>query len=245
MPAPQPNNNDDRLLRGIGRWALTAFAINLTVGSGILGLPARIQALVGNYSVPIIIACGLLMALIALCFAEVGSRFDRTGGPQLYASQALGSTVGFTVGWLLWISRIGSCAAVSNLAVDYGKVLWPQLAHPGVRALAITLLVLGYTWINIRGIRQTAAVNTTFTVLKIVPLVAFVAIGLFFVDPQALQLDSLPATDGSIYRAAARRLRLRGLRWHHGAGRRSPRPATLGAVCHPRSRSAASSCCTR
>lgn len=194
MPAPQTNNNDDRLLRGIGRWALTAFAINLTVGSGILGLPARIQALVGNYSVPIIIACGLLMALIALCFAEVGSRFDRTGGPQLYASQALGSTAGFTVGWLLWISRIGSCAAVSNLAVDYGKVLWPQLAHPGVRALAITLLVLGYTWINIRGIRQTAAVNTTFTVLKIVPLVAFVAIGLFFVDPQALQLDSLPAT---------------------------------------------------
>ena len=184
MPAPQPNNTDDRLLRGIGRWALTAFAINLTVGSGILGLPAKIQALVGNYSVPIIVACGLLMALIALCFAEVGSRFDRTGGPQLYASQALGATAGFTVGWLLWISRIGSCAAVSNLAVDYGKVLWPQLAHPGIRALAITLLVLGYTWINIRGIRQTAAVNTTFTVLKIVPLVAFVAIGLFFVEPR-------------------------------------------------------------
>lgn len=193
MPATPSDNADDRLLRGIGRWALTAFAINLTVGSGILGLPARIQALVGNYSVLIIIACGLLMALIALCFAEVGSRFDRTGGPQLYASQALGSTAGFTVGWLLWISRIGSCAAVSNLAVDYGKVLWPQLAHPGVRALAITLLVLAYTWINVRGIRQTAAVNTTFTVLKIVPLVVFVAIGLFFVEPQALQLDALPA----------------------------------------------------
>jgi len=195
VPSLPTNNTDDRLLRGIGRWALTAFAINLTVGSGILGLPARIQALVGNYSVPIIIACGLLMALIALCFAEVGSRFDRTGGPQLYASQALGPTSGFTVGWLLWISRIGSCAAVSNLAVDYGKVLWPQLAHPGIRALAITLLVLGYTWINIRGIRQTAAVNTTFTVLKIVPLVAFVAVGLFFVDPQALRLDALPATE--------------------------------------------------
>jgi APA family basic amino acid/polyamine antiporter len=194
VSSPSPISADDRLLRGIGRWALTAFAINLTVGSGILGLPAKIQALVGNYSVPVIIACGLLMALIALCFAEVGSRFDRTGGPQLYASQALGSTAGFAVGWLLWISRIGSCAAVSNLAVDYGKVLWPQLAHPGVRALSITLLVLGYTWINIRGIRQTAAVNTTFTLLKIVPLVAFVAIGLFFVEPQAMQLGALPAT---------------------------------------------------
>lgn len=194
MPALHANSADDRLLRGISRWALTAFAINLTVGSGILGLPAKIQALVGNYSVAVIMACGLLMALIALCFAEVGSRFDRSGGPQLYATLALGPTAGFTVGWLLWISRIGSCAAVSNLAVDYGKVLWPQLAHPAVRALGITLLVLGYTWINIRGIRQTAAVNTAFTVLKIVPLAGFVAIGVFFVEPQALHLDQLPAT---------------------------------------------------
>jgi APA family basic amino acid/polyamine antiporter len=194
VPAPDVTSADERLLRGVSRWALTAFAINLTVGSGILGLPAKIQALVGNYSVLVIVACGLLMALIALCFAEVGSRFDRTGGPQLYATLTLGPAVGFAVGWLLWISRIGSCAAVSNLAVDYGKVLWPQLAQPAVRAVAITALVLGYTWINIRGIRQTAAVNTTFTVLKIVPLVGFVAVGLFFVNPQALQLGELPAS---------------------------------------------------
>jgi len=192
VPDPAAPSADTRLLRGISRWALTAFAINLTVGSGILGLPAKIQALVGNYSLIVMFACGLLMALIALCFAEVGSRFDRSGGPHLYATLAIGQTAGFAVGWLLWISRIGSCAAVSNLAVDYGKVLWPQLAHPGVRALSIAALVLGYTWINIRGIRQTAAVNTTFTVLKLVPLLAFVAIGLFFVDPQALHPDRLP-----------------------------------------------------
>ena len=61
MPTPV-HSADDRLLRGVSRWALTAFAINLTVGSGILGLPARIQALVGNYSVIVIVACGLLMA---------------------------------------------------------------------------------------------------------------------------------------------------------------------------------------
>jgi APA family basic amino acid/polyamine antiporter len=193
VTSPHALSADSRLLRGISRWALTAFAINLTVGSGILGLPAKIQALVGNYSFVVIFSCGLLIAMIALCFAEVGSRFDRSGGPQLYATQAFGAPAGFTVGWLLWISRIGSCAAVSNLAVDYGKVLWPQLAHPGMRALSIVALVLGYTWINIRGIRQTTAVNTTFTILKIVPLVGFVAVGLFFVEPQALRPENLPA----------------------------------------------------
>src|SRR5688572_28492455 len=151
------------------------------------------QALVGNYSILVMIGCGLLMACIALCFAEVASRFDRTGGPQFYASQAMGPVAGFSVGWLLWISRVGSCAAVSNLAVDYGKVLWPALSQPFVRAAAISALVLAYTWINIRGIRQTAAVNTGFTELKIVPPVAFVAIGLAFVDPAALTLPEPPA----------------------------------------------------
>jgi basic amino acid/polyamine antiporter, APA family len=186
VPETRAPSADERLLRGISRWALTAFAINLTVGSGILGLPARIQALVGDYSVLVIFGCGLLMALIALCFAEVGSRFDRSGGPHLYATLAIGPTAGFAVGWLLWISRIGSCAAVSNLAVDYGRVLWTQLAHPGVRAFSIATLVAGYTWINIRGIRQAAAVNTLFTILKLVPLLGFVAAGLFFVEPRAI-----------------------------------------------------------
>jgi amino acid transporter len=184
---------DQQLIRGISRWALTAFAINLTVGSGILGLPAKMQALVGNYSILVMIGCGLLMACIALCFAEVASRFDRTGGPQYYASQALGPVAGFSVGWLLWISRIGTCAAVSNLAVDYGKVLWPALSQPFVRATAIGALVVAYTWINILGIRQMTAVNSGFTVLKILPLVAFVAVGLSVVDPATLTLSEPPA----------------------------------------------------
>src|SRR5262249_37159427 len=133
---------DSQLIRGIGRWALTAFTINLTVGSGIFGLPARIQALVGNYSVLVIVACGLLMALSARGFADIGRRFDRSGGPQLYASTAFGPAAGFTVGWLLWLSRLGTCAAVSALLVDYAKTLWPGAGNPWARSLIITLLVL-------------------------------------------------------------------------------------------------------
>jgi hypothetical protein len=80
MLSVQPLNADNSLIRDIGPWALTAFAINMTVGAGIFGLPARIQALVGNHIVVVVIICGLLIALIALCFAEIGSRFDRSGG---------------------------------------------------------------------------------------------------------------------------------------------------------------------
>ena len=190
-PTPPPRA-DGRLIRGIGRWALTAFTINITIGSGIFGLPARIQALVGTYSVLVIVGCGLLMTLIALCFAEVGSRFDRSGGPQLYASTAFGPAAGFMVGWCLWLSRLGTCAAVSALLVDYAGTLWSQASQPVGRAAIITLLALAYAWINVRGIKQTAAVSTAFTVSKLIPLVAFVAVGLWYFQPDALRLGSPP-----------------------------------------------------
>jgi APA family basic amino acid/polyamine antiporter len=193
-----PSTGEERLVRGIGRWALVAFILNLTIGSGILGLPARLQALVGNYSILVIVICGLVITLIALCFAEIGSRFDRTGGPQLYASTAFGPLVGFVVGWLLWISRLGTCAAVSNLLVDYGTVLVADASQALVRAGIISALVLAYTWINIRGIRQTAAVSTAFSVCKVIPLGAFAIVGLFFIDSQRLHFGVLPsATDVS------------------------------------------------
>lgn len=193
MQVTPPPSADSQLIRGIGRWALTAFTINLTVGSGIFGLPARIQALVGNYSVLVIVGCGVLMALIALCFAEVGSRFDRSGGPQLYATTAFGPAAGFTVGWLLWLSRLGTCAAVSALLVDYAGTLWAQASQLIGRTIIITLLVLAYTWINVRGIKQTAAVSTAFTVSKLIPLIALVAVGLWFLDADALQLGATPS----------------------------------------------------
>src|SRR5687767_15320798 len=93
------NKPDEGLVRGIRRWDLVAIVINAIIGAGIFGLPARVYALIGSYSIIAFVACALVVALIILCFAEVGSRFDATGGPYLYAREAFGSTVGFEVGW--------------------------------------------------------------------------------------------------------------------------------------------------
>ena len=193
MPSAERGLSGPGLIRAIGPWALAAFAINATIGAGIFGLPARIEALVGHYSILVILLCGALIGLIALCFAEIGSRFDRSGGPQLYASITFGPVAGFSVGWMFWISRVTSCAAIVNLLVDYGVLLWAPFGDALARALVITGVVAGYTWINVRGIRQATAVSTTFTIAKLVPLVGFVVVGLFFVEPTA----ALPARPGA------------------------------------------------
>jgi amino acid transporter len=54
------------------------------------------------------------------------------------------------------------------------------------------MVVLAYACVNIRGIRQTAAVSTAFTVSKLIPLLVFATVGLFFIEPQSLHVGSLP-----------------------------------------------------
>src|SRR3990170_4577829 len=114
------------LRRELGRWDLTAIGVNQVIGSAIFLLPADVATSVGAWGPLAFLAVGLLSLSIALCFAEAGSRFDRTGGPILPARAAFGRFTGFEVGWLLWFSRVTSHASVVNgltLALGF---YWPS-----------------------------------------------------------------------------------------------------------------------
>jgi amino acid transporter len=112
-----PESDPPRLRREIGRWDLTGLMINATIGAGILGLPGQVFALVGSWGVVVCLAGGILMALIATCLAEVGSRFNRTGGVYVYVTAAFGAQPGLVVGVLTVVSRLLSFAGIANLAV--------------------------------------------------------------------------------------------------------------------------------
>jgi amino acid transporter len=91
----------------------------VTVGAGILKLPSDVQKVVGNYSLPAFVVCAVIIGLIALCFAEVGSRFSGTGGPYLYARKTFGPTLAFLVGWLMWMTRLAGFATLAHVFVAY------------------------------------------------------------------------------------------------------------------------------
>jgi amino acid transporter len=46
-----------------------AITINGVIGAGIFGLPAKVYALIGSYSLIAFVACALVVTLIILCFA--------------------------------------------------------------------------------------------------------------------------------------------------------------------------------
>ena len=185
---------DADLVRGIRRWDLVAITINGIIGAGIFGLPSKVYALIGTYSLIAFVACALVVALIILCFAEVGSRFDETGGPYLYAREAFQPAVAFEIGWLFWLVRITAFAANCNLLINYLSFFWTSAASPLWRASIIVLVVIVLAIINLLGIRQAAIVSNLFTVGKLVPIIIFIAAGLFLLNPQAYTFGPTPST---------------------------------------------------
>lgn len=180
------------LVRGIRRWDLVALTVNIIVGAGIFGLPAKIYGLTGAWSVLAYLVCAVLATLIILCFAEVGSRFVETGGPYLYTRVAFGPVIGFEVGWLLWLARLTGFGALCNLLLGYLSFFWPGAAFGWTRALVITVAVIALTAVNVIGVREAALVSNLFTVGKIAPLLLFVVAGLFFLNPQPFTTHPVP-----------------------------------------------------
>ena len=180
------------LVRGIRRWDLVAITINGIIGAGIFGLPSKVYSLIGTYSLIAFVACALVVALIILCFAEVGSRFEETGGPYLYARKAFGATVGFEIGWLMWLARLTAFAANCNLMVNYLSYFWTPATSSFWRPTIIVLMVVALAAINLLGVRQAALVGNAFTIGKLVPIIIFIAAGLFFLQPQAYTFGPSP-----------------------------------------------------
>jgi amino acid transporter len=134
----------------------------------------------------------LASLLIALSFAEVSSRFDATGGPYLYTRAAFGRFAAFEVGWMQWVTRTVSWAAVINvLATALGFYL-PALTSGWPRILLISAIIVTIAIINVRGIRLSSFVLNVLTIGKLVPLVVFVAVGVFFIDPGRLTPGPAP-----------------------------------------------------
>jgi amino acid transporter/SAM-dependent methyltransferase len=189
------------LVRGLRRWDLVALVINLIIGAGIFGLPSRVFALAGTYSLLSYVEAATAIVLIILCFAEVGSRFTATGVSYLYSRAAFGPLIGFQVGWLLWLGRIAGSAALCNLFVAYLGHFVPTVNADPWRSVAIVATFAALASTNIIGVQVTTAVTNALTLGKLIPLFFFIVVGLFFVEPQRYSLATPPAY-GSFSHAA-------------------------------------------
>ena len=181
------------LKRDIRRWDLVALFINVTVGAGVFRLQSEVFRASGVYSLFAFIICAVVVGLIVLCFAEVASRFTETGGPYLYARESFGSAFGFLIGWLMWITRLAGFATLCEVLIVSLGYFWPLATQQPYRSIIISVVVVCLVIVNVVGVRESAVVGNVFTIGKLVPLLLFVAVGIFFIDRSQFTFAAKPA----------------------------------------------------
>lgn len=182
---------EEGLKRVIGVRSLAVMIINNIIGAGIFALPAIIALRMGSSAYLTYIICGILLMLVLLCFIEVGTKITTSGGPYTYVEKAFGPYAGFIINSLYWIG-FGSMgmAALANVIVDNLSLFVPALHEPLYRILFLTVMIGGLAILNIIGAKESSRFVNAVSLFKIVPLVLFIVIGIFFIDPVNLNPDN-------------------------------------------------------
>ncbi|MBV7275179.1 amino acid permease [Clostridiaceae bacterium UIB06] len=165
----------------LGLLSIILLGINGVIGTGIFLLPGKAMKLMGPGSIWVYFFDMLLVMAMTLCFAEVAGIFNKNGGPYIYAKEAFGEFVGFEVGIMKLAIGI---IAWATFAVGFTTVLasiWPAVANTSVKSIIQISIILGLAIINILGVSFAKYLNNIMTIGKLVPLVFFIAAGIFFV----------------------------------------------------------------
>lgn len=165
-----------------GFWSIVLLGINAIIGSGIFLLPNQAYALSGAFSLVVVLFDAVLAMSLALCFAEASGRFHRNGGPYIYARAAFGNFIGFEVGFMKAAISIIAWAAMANGFATALSAVVPVLNDPFYKNAIIILLMGSLGLINVLGVQVSKIINNIVTVGKLLPLLLFIAVGLFYVN---------------------------------------------------------------
>ena len=190
----QEERIDHQLVRGIGVPSLTANIVSSTIGAGIFVIPATVAKGLGSAAPLAFICCAIAMVLFVTCFAIAGSRVSLTGGLYAYVEVAFGRYVGFLAGILYFLTALGAVAGVVNVLADSVALVVPFLSGPIMRRVVMFAVYASLVLINIRGVRQGAGAVTVITVAKLLPLLWFVCVGIFFIHAPNLSWNGWPSS---------------------------------------------------
>ncbi len=172
----------------IGLLTTTSLVVGNMIGAGIFLLPATLASY-GSISLLgwVFTAAGALV--LAKIFSNMSKIFvNKSGGPYAYSKAGFGDFIGFLVAWGYWISIWVSNAALCIAIIGALSVFFPVLETSPILTVTISLsFIWGLTWINNRGVEASGKIQVITTVLKLLPLVFVILVGVFFFD-----IDNFP-----------------------------------------------------
>jgi APA family basic amino acid/polyamine antiporter len=207
---------ENRLRRVLGPFQLTSLGVGAIIGTGIFiltGQAAHDKA--GPALVLSFVVAGLACVFAALCYAEFASMAPVAGSAYTYAYATLGELFAWIIGWDLvleyavassavahgWSAHFQELIRLFNLSVpaafatapfDYqpetGRIVATG-AYFDIPAIAITAIV---TAVLVKGIKESASVNTAIVVVKVAIVLFVIVVGAFYIDPENWTRDFAP-----------------------------------------------------
>jgi APA family basic amino acid/polyamine antiporter len=189
------------------------------IGSGIFIVGADILRNVGGsgWLIAVWLITGFMTITAAVSYGELSGMFPKAGGQYVYLKEAYNPLVAFLYGWSFFaVIQTGTIAAVGVAFSKFTAYLIPAVSEDIVlldlgfthispaQLLSIVIIIL-LTYINTKGVEGGKAIQTTFTVAKLLSLFGLIAFGLIMMKgdvwtanwTNAWDLHKLN-TDGSI-----------------------------------------------
>jgi basic amino acid/polyamine antiporter, APA family len=188
-------------VKAISRLDATALVVGSMIGSGIFIVSADIlrQMHSPGLLLTVWILSGFVTLLGAITYGELAAMYPKAGGNYVYLREAISPLFGYLYGWTLFVViQTGTIAAVAVAFARFTSVLVPAIS-PDVfagttlhfpqpigdiavglswqRLLAIASIAL-LTWVNVRGVRTAAFIQTSLTVIKTAALAGLIVLGL-------------------------------------------------------------------
>jgi APA family basic amino acid/polyamine antiporter len=199
MTTPQAPRAE--FVRAISRLDATALVVGSMIGSGIFIVSADILRQVQSPGLLLLVwgLSGIVTLLGALTYGELAAMFPKAGGNYVYLREGISPLFGYLYGWTLFVViQTGTIAAVAVAFARFTSVLVPALS-PDVflgttlhfpapigdiavglsaqRLFAIVSIVV-LTWINVRGVRTAAFIQTSLTAIKTAALAGLIVLGI-------------------------------------------------------------------
>ncbi|NUT35233.1 MAG: amino acid permease [Hamadaea sp.] len=169
-------------------WTMTSMVVGSMVGAGVFSLPSRFAQETGVAGALIAwIVAGAGMLMLAFVFQMLALRRPHLdAGVYAYAKAGFGEYPGFFSAFGYWASACVGNVTYWVLIMSTIGAIAPALGE-GDTLLAVVLSSIGlwgFFFLISRGVKEATAINRVVTVAKLVPIIVFVLIAAFYLDPQ-------------------------------------------------------------
>jgi APA family basic amino acid/polyamine antiporter len=172
--------------RKLSLFDVTNLVIGAIIGADIYVASSFGAGYLGPFSLVVWVVAGLIAIVIGLSFAQCATLLPKVGGPYAYAKGAWGPFAGFIVGWSLWLEEWISLAVFALAFVRYLMFFFPNIDFVA-QSLTKVVFVAFLAVTNVVGLKAAGRINDALTILKLAPLLFFVAarLGWMILNPAA------------------------------------------------------------